>query len=327
MIPGRKLKNGVVRLDDIKAARERITPRIHKTPVMTSRTLDEMAGTNLFFKCEHLQVTGAFKFRGALNSVLQLSPEQRLAGVATHSSGNHGAALAHAAQIFNIPASIVMPNNATLAKRQAVEAYGGIVVECEPTLQAREATLRKLVDKSQARKHPVEVIPPYDDERVICGQGTAALEILEQVSDLDAIIVPVGGGGLLSGTSIVMKALCPQVKIYGAEPEMADDAHRSFHSGERVLAHEPQTIAEGLQTVLGEKNFEIIKKNVDDILLVSEAEIIEAMRLIWIRLKQVVEPSSSVALAAVLKNRNLFAARRIGVILTGGNVDLNYLPF
>lgn len=321
-------------LNDIKAARERIKPYINTTPVMTSRRLDQLSGANLFFKCEHLQVTGAFKFRGAINAVLQLQPElssglssgrktrTKPVAVATHSSGNHGAALSCAAQIFQIPAHIVMPVNATIAKRNAVEAYGGKIIDCEPTLEAREAALEDLVEKQS-----IEVIPPYDDERVICGQGTAALEMIEQIADLDAIVVPVGGGGLLSGVSIVIKSLCPQVKVYGAEPEMADDAYRSFHSGVRVLAHKPETIAEGLQTVLGEKNFEIIRKNVDDILLVSEVEIIQAMELIWSRLKQVVEPSSAVTLAAILKNRDLFAGKRTGMILTGGNVDLNNLPF
>lgn len=313
---------GKLDLDAIKAVSTRIGSFIHKTPIMTSHSLDEISGARLYFKCEHLQVTGAFKFRGAINAVLQLTKAGKRLGVATHSSGNHGAALARAAQLHGLKADVVMPNNATASKRIAVEAYGGVVTECEPTLAAREATLSALVAETGA-----EIIPPYDDYRIISGQGTVGLELFDQVSDLDSIVVPVGGGGLLSGVSLVSRELDSDVKIYGAEPEMADDAYRSLRSGIRVTEHLPKTMAEGLQTVLGERNFEIIKTRVDDILLVSEQEIAEAMGLIWTRLKQVVEPSSAVTLAAVLRYRELFAGKKVVMVLTGGNVDLNNLPF
>lgn len=309
-------------LEVIKAASSRIGSFIHKTPVMTSRTLDELSGAQLYFKCEHLQITGAFKFRGAINAVLQLSKAEKKLGVATHSSGNHGAALARAAQLHGLRADVVMPKNATTSKRIAVESYGGVVTECEPTLAAREATLSALVAETGA-----EVIPPYDDYRIISGQGTVGLELFAQVPDLDSIVVPVGGGGLLSGVSLVSRELDPGTKVYGAEPEMADDAYRSLKSGIRVTEHSPKTMAEGLQTVLGERNFEIIKTSVDGILLVSEKEIAESMGLIWTRLKQVVEPSSAVTLAVVLRYRELFAGQKVVMVLTGGNVDLNNLPF
>ena len=310
-----------VTLNDVVAARARIRPYIHETPVLSSELLNREAGATLLFKCEHLQKVGAFKARGAANTVFSLSPVEAKLGVATHSSGNHGAALARAAQLRGIPAHIVVPNNAKLAKVLAIEGYGGRVIRCESNLAAREATLKQVVAETNAT-----VVHPYDDERVIAGQGTTALEILEQVDDLDGVVIPVGGGGLLAGSSCVFKAMS-DVKVYGAEPKMADDAYRSFTSGVRVTEHTPKTIADGLQTTLGEKNFDMIRELVDGILLVSEDELVSAMGLIWSRLKQVVEPSSAVTLAAVIKYPDLFQNRKICLILTGGNVDLADLPF
>jgi threonine dehydratase len=310
-----------VTLNDILAARERIRPYIHETPVLSSEQLNRETGATLLFKCEHLQKVGAFKARGAANTVFSLSDAEAKPGVATHSSGNHGAALARAAQLRGIPAHIVVPNNAKLAKVAAIEGYGGLVIRCESSLVAREAILKQVVSETHAT-----VVHPYDDERVIAGQGTTALEILEQVDDLDGVVLPVGGGGLLAGSSCVFKSMS-DVKVYGAEPEMAGDAYRSFTSGVRVTEHIPNTIADGLQTTLGEKNFSMIRELVDNILLVSEEEIISAMRLIWSRLKQVVEPSSAVTLAAVIKYPQLFHNRKICLVLTGGNVDLADLPF
>jgi threonine dehydratase len=302
-----------VTIEDINAAYLRIRPHIHRTPVMQSESLDELAGCKMFFKCENLQKAGAFKSRGAVNAVFSISDQQLSKGVATHSSGNHGAALARAASLRCIPAYIVVPENAKQVKKEAIRAYGAEIIECEATLQARESTLAQVVRDTGAR-----VVHPYDDDLVIAGQGTAALEFLDQVSELDSLIVPVGGGGLLAGTAIVAY---PATAVYGAEPETADDAYRSFQSGQRVKSHIPNTICDGLLTTVGERNFEIINEKVSDILLVSEEEIIDAMSLLWTRLKQVVEPSSAVTLAAVLRNRALFSGLRVGLVLTGGNVD------
>ena len=253
--------------------------------------------------------------------VFSLSDEQAKAGVATHSSGNHGAALARAAQVRGIPAYIVVPDNAKLAKKSAIASYGGKVIECQSTLAAREETLKQVVSETGAL-----FVPPYDDEGIIAGQGTAALEILEQVNHLDSVVIPVGGGGLLAGCATVFKS-AGNVQVYAAEPENADDAYRSFKSGERVTSHVPDTIADGLQTTLGETNFRIIQQYVDDVLLVSESEIIEAMQLIWTRMKQVIEPSSAVTLAAVMRYPDVFRGKDVGLILTGGNVDVGDLPF
>ena len=312
----------MITLENIRIARKRIASHIKLTPLMESKSLNELSGARLFFKAEHLQLAGAFKIRGAVNAILQLPFDSVVSGVATHSSGNHGAALARAAQISNVRASVVMPVNATASKRQAVIHYGGKVIDCAPGLAAREETLRNHVAETGDI-----VIPPYDDERIICGQGTVALELAEQLPDLDAVVVPVGGGGLLGGISLTLKQMGMSTRIYGAEPESADDASRSFVSGVRVSSHEPNTICDGLQTVLGELNFAIIRKYTDDILLVSENEIVEAMKLIWTRMKQVIEPSSAVTLAAVLKYPSLFAGKSVALVLTGGNVDLNKLPF
>ena len=308
-----------VSIGDVEAAHLRIRQYVHKTSVVTSDLLDEMAGCRLFFKCEHLQKAGAFKTRGAVNAVLSLSDVEAARGVATHSSGNHGAALARAARIRNIPAYVVVPENAKQVKKDAMRSYGAEIIECESTLAAREKTLERVVGETAAI-----VVHPYNDDRVIAGQGTCALELFDQVVDLNALIVPVGGGGLLAGCATVAY---PKTHAYGAEPEMADDAYRSFNEGHLVKHHVPKTICDGLQTTLGERNFEIISEKVTDILLVTEQEIVDAMRLIWTRLKQVVEPSSAVTLAAVIRNKEAFAGQRVGLILTGGNVDLNDLPF
>ena len=308
-----------ISISDIEAAHLRIRQYVHKTSVVTSDLLDEMTGCRLFFKCEHLQKAGAFKTRGAVNAVLSLTELEARNGVATHSSGNHGAALARAARIRNIPAFVVVPENAKQVKKDAMQNYGAEIIECESTLTAREETLERVLQDTGA-----VVVHPYNDDRVIAGQGTAALELFDQVVDLDGVVVPVGGGGLLAGCALVAY---PDIHVYGAEPEMADDAYRSFNEGERVRYQVPNTICDGLQTTLGERNFEIIQDKVTDILLVSEAEIIDAMRLLWTRMKQIIEPSSAVTLAAVIRNKKVFEGQRLGLILTGGNVDLNDLPF
>ncbi|MFP6807506.1 MAG: pyridoxal-phosphate dependent enzyme [Pseudomonadales bacterium] len=308
-----------ISLYDIKAAHERIKPHIHMTPVVTSERLDEMTGCELFFKCENLQKAGAFKSRGAVNAVFSL-PESKLErGVATHSSGNHGAALARAAALRGMNAYIVIPENAKSVKKDAILGYGAKIIECESTLKAREEMLEKVVLETKAH-----VVHPYDDDDVIAGQGTAALELMDQVANLDAIMTPVGGGGLLAGCAIAVHG---QLACFAAEPEQADDAYRSLRSGKLVKNHVPNTICDGLQTTLGIRNFEIICGNVSEIFLVSENEIIDAMTLIWTRLKLVVEASSAVTFAAVLRNREIFSGQHVGLILTGGNVDLADLPF
>lgn len=307
-----------VTFTDVQDASRRILPHIHRTPVMESENLNELVGAKLFFKCEHLQKAGAFKTRGAVNAVFSLSDNEARKGVATHSSGNHGSALARAAMLRGIPAYIVLPRNAKTVKKATIRGYGAEIIECDPTLAAREARLAEVVGETGAT-----FIPPYDDDRIIAGQGTAALEMLDQVPALDALVVPVGGGGLLAGTCIVGKrGEEDSVIVYGAEPEMADDARRSFITGERVTEHVPNTIADGLLTTLGERNFTIIRDLADDILLVSETEIVEATHLIWTRLKQVVEPSAAVTLAAAIRYPELFDGKRAGLVLTGGNVDL-----
>lgn len=307
----------IVNLLDIKNAAQRIAGYIHHTPVIQSRTLNELCQCELFFKCENLQKVGAFKFRGAMNALLSLTSEERVHGVATHSSGNHAAALAYAAQLLDIPAYIVMPNNAPQVKQQAVVAYGGQITFCEPTLTAREQTLAQVTKQTGA-----VFIPPYNDERVIAGQGTAALELLEQTSELAVVITPVGGGGLISGTAIAVKSQYPHIQVIAAEPEQASDAYQSFYSGQLVSSINPNTIADGLRTTLGEINFAIIRQQVDDIKLCSEAMIKHAMLLIWQRLKIIVEPSAAVPLAVILQHQPDFANKRIGIILTGGNLDL-----
>jgi threonine dehydratase len=290
--------------------------------VLTSEHIDEIAGAHLFFKCENFQKTGAFKYRGASNAVLSLDNDTAMSGVATHSSGNHGAALAKAALQRGIAAHIVMPENASRVKFAAVRHYQGIVHVCKSTLQAREECLAALVKETGCT-----FVPPFDHAHIIAGQGTAAMEALQQVAEPDVIITPVGGGGLLAGTAIVSKDKNPQLRVLGGEPSGADDAFRSLQTGERILSQVPRTIADGLLTTLGDLNYDIIKSLVDGILVVDDAAIIEAMRLVWSRMKIVIEPSSAVPLAAVLQNKQSFIGQRVLIILTGGNVDLDRLPW
>ena len=309
-------------LDDIRTAHARIASHIHRTPVIGSRLLDERAECTALFKCENLQKVGAFKARGALNAVLGLDEHSAAAGVATHSSGNHGAALAMAAAVRGISARIVMPENASAVKKAAVAAYGGEIIECESTLAARESTLEAVVSR-----HGSHVVHPYDDPRIIAGQGTAALELLEQVEDLDVVVIPVGGGGLLAGMATVIKALAPEVEVLAAEPAGADDAFRSFGLGRWVPQENPQTIADGLLTSLGELNYAVIRERVDTILTVEDRMIVEAMKLQWTRLKTVVEPSGAVTFAALLEHPERFRGRRVACVISGGNVDIERLPW
>ena len=307
---------------DIQAAHDLIRPFIHRTPVMTCRSINQIVGAELFFKCENFQKVGAFKFRGAINAVFSLKEAEAQTGVGTHSSGNHAAALALAARMRGIEAHIVMPSNAPEIKKKAVAGYGARITLCEPTLQAREETLDKI-----ARQLGITIIHPYNNFKVICGQGTAAKELLEDTGVLDLVMCPVGGGGLLSGTSISVKALRPGCKVIAAEPGGADDAFRSFRDGFIHPSLHPDTIADGLLTSLGVLNFEIIRKNTDDILTATESSIVAAMRMIWERMKIIIEPSSALPLAVLLENKTRFAGQRIGIILSGGNVDLMKLPF
>ena len=308
--------------NDIKNAAIRIGKYIRRTPVFTSRSINEITGAELFFKCENFQRVGAFKFRGACNAVFSLDEKVISNGVATHSSGNHAAALALAASIRGVRSYIVMPDNAPSIKKKAVKGYGAEITFCEPTLQAREATLDLVVERTSAT-----VIHPYNNFDVICGQGTCALEVLEDVEKPDVVITPVGGGGLLGGTAISVKNISPSTTVYAAEPAGADDAYRSFKSGRLMPSVSPSTIADGLLTSLGELNFSIIQKYVDDIFTVPDESIVRAMRLIWERMKIIVEPSSAVPLAVVMDNPGIFRGKRVVVILSGGNVDLEKLPF
>lgn len=307
---------------DIRAAAKRISPYVHHTPVMTSRALNRIYDAELFFKCENFQRVGAFKIRGATNAVFSLSDDDARRGVATHSSGNHAAALALSARWRQVPACVVMPKNAPRVKIDAVREYGAEIVFCEPTLEAREAALAGVVDRMG-----VAVVHPYNDYRIIAGQGTAALEFFEDVPDLEAIMAPVGGGGLLSGTAIAAAALSPATNVFAGEPEGADDARRSFDSGTRVPSVNPSTIADGLLTSLGDLTFPIIQKHVAGILTVDDDGIAEVMRTVWERMKIVIEPSAAVPLAAVREHREVVAGRRIGIIVSGGNVDLDRLPW
>jgi len=309
-------------LRDIEDAAVRIRPFAHRTPVFTCGAINRRVDAQLFFKCENFQKVGAFKFRGACNAVMSLSEEAARAGVATHSSGNHAAALALAARLRHTTAHIVMPDNAPAVKRAAVEGYGGRIRFCQPTLAAREATLAEVVAETGAT-----VVHPYNDPRVIAGQGTAALELLEDVADLDVILAPVGGGGLLSGTAIATKGLSPRTRVIAAEPAGADDARRSLAEGRIVPSVNPRTIADGLLTSLGDLTFPIIQQHVEAIVAVSEEAIVAAMRLIWERMKIVVEPSAAVPLGALVEGALDVSGRRVGVILSGGNVDLNNLPW
>ena len=309
-------------LEDMMSARARIAPHIHRTPVLTSRMLNELTGAELFFKCENLQKAGAFKARGASNAVFGLSDEQAARGVATHSSGNHGTCLSYAAGRRGIPCTVVMPRTAPQAKKDAVRGYGGRVVECEPSTSSREAVFAEVVAATGA-----EFVHPYNDWRVIAGQATCSAELIEQVEGLDAVVAPIGGGGMISGTCLTLSNLAPGVKIYAAEPEQADDAYRSFKAGHIIADDAPETVADGLKVPLKELTWHFVKSHVTDILTASDPEIVEAMKLIWKRMKIVMEPSSAVPLATILKNPETFAGKRVGIIITGGNVDLDRLPW
>jgi len=309
-------------LSDIQAAHARIQPFVHRTPVLTSSAINEIAGCELFFKCENFQKVGAFKARGAANAVMKLSSEQRANGVATHSSGNHAAALARAASVAGIPSYIVMPSNAPEIKKKAVKGYGGEIIECEPTLQARETTLEAVVERTGAT-----FIPPFDYLDVIEGQATCALELLEDQPELDIIMAPVGGGGLLAGTALLVHYMNPQIQVIAGEPTGADDAFRSFHEGSIIPNTSTNTIADGLLTSLGKLPFAVIQEHVKDILLATDPQIIEAMRLVFERMKLVIEPSGAVPLAALLANKERFDGKKVGIIFSGGNVDLGKLPF
>lgn len=309
-------------LQDIFQAAERIKPYAHRTPVLANESLNQRVGAQVFLKCENLQKVGAFKFRGACNAVFSLTDDEAARGVATHSSGNHAQAVALAARMRGVPAYIVMPENAPQVKKDAVAGYGGKITYCEPTLPAREAALHQVVDSTGAA-----FIHPYDNERVIAGQGTAALELLADVPDLDAIIAPVGGGGLISGTSIAATETKKGIRVIGGEPEMADDAFLSLQAGKVLPSDHPQTIADGLLTSLSERTFSIIQSRVDQIVTVSEQGIVDAMRFVWERAKIVVEPSAAVAVGVLWERKIDLTRLKVGVILSGGNVDLGNLPW
>lgn len=308
--------------ENLLETQQRIQEFIHRTPVMSSQLINDIVGADIYFKCENFQKMGAFKMRGATNAILQLSEIEKEFGVATHSSGNFAQALALAAKVQGIKAYIVMPSNAPDIKKTAVKAYGGEVIECIPTLEARETTLNDVVNKTGA-----VFLHPYNDYNVIQGQATAAMELIEEHHNLNAIFAPVGGGGLLSGTALAAFHFSPNTKVIAGEPMGADDAWQSIQKGEIVPQTNPKTIADGLLTSLGDKTFPIIKEHVEDIIRVEENEIIAAMRLIWERMKIIVEPSSAVALAALIKEKKKYNGQKIGVILSGGNVELSKLPF
>jgi len=313
---------GSVNLDTIRATHERIRRYIHRTPVLTNSWLNDACRASLFFKCENFQKVGAFKARGATNAVFALDDETARRGVATHSSGNHGAAVARAAKLRGIPAHIVMPSNSAKVKIRAVEGYSAQVVFCEPTEESREMKCAEVINQTGAM-----LIHSFENEHVIVGQGTAAMELLEDIPDLDVIMCPVGGGGLLSGTAIAAKSMRPQIKVMAVEPENADDAAQSFRAGRRLVTEKKFTIADGLRTNIGEPNFAIIEQYVDDIVTVSEEAIVSAMRTIWETMKIVIEPSAAVPYAAIQGSKINLGSKRIGIILTGGNVDLDALPW
>lgn len=301
---------------DIEQAHDRIRPYVHRTPVLTSQSINDIAGCSIYFKCENLQNVGAFKARGAMNAALQLPADQRSKGIATHSSGNHAQAIARAGKILAVPAYIVMPNNAPLIKKEGVKGYGGQIFECEPNLKARETTLAEVIAKTGAAE-----IHPFNNYEVMTGQATAAKELIEDVNDLDFLMAPVGGGGLLSGTLMAAKHFSPKTKVIAGEPAGADDAYRSMQSG-KIEQSQSNTIADGLLTTLGDKTFPIIHENVTRVITVTDAEIVQAMRLIWERMKMIIEPSCAVPFAGLLKEKKPFAGRKVGIILSGGNVDL-----
>jgi threonine dehydratase len=312
----------IPKLTHINQAATRIRPYIHRTPVLTSTSINNIFQAQVFFKCENFQKVGAFKFRGACNAIFSLSDMEAEKGVATHSSGNHAAALSLAARIRGITAYIVMPRTAPGIKKAAVAGYSGKITYCEPTLEARESMLEEVVKRTSAK-----FIHPYNDYSVIAGQGTASLELIEDISDLDMIITPVGGGGLLSGTALLVSAISPTTKVIAAEPAGADDAYRSLQTGKILPSINPRTIADGLLTSLGDKTYPIIKKYVHQIVTVTDTFIINAMRLVWERMKIIIEPSAAVTLGAILEKKLDVIGKRVGIILSGGNVDLDNLPW
>ncbi len=309
-------------LADIQTAHNRIKPFIHRTPVMTSSLLNEYFNCELFFKCENFQKVGAFKFRGATNAVMSLTTEEKRRGVVTHSSGNHAAALALAARMNGVKANIVMPENAPVVKKNAVAGYGAEITFCKPTQQAREENTRLIIERTGAM-----LVHPYDNFNVICGQGTAALELLDEVTDLDIVVAPVGGGGLLSGTSTCVKGINSNIRVIAAEPLNANDAYISFTTGKIAPSVNPLTVADGLLTSLSELTYSVIRKNVDEILTTREETIIECMLLVWERMKIIIEPSSATVLAIIKENPEKFRGRKTGLIISGGNVDFRMLPF
>ncbi len=308
--------------DDMLAAHDRIRPHIRQTPVRTSDYLNELAGCDLYFKCENLQEPGAFKVRGATNAVFGLTDEQAKLGVATHSSGNHASCLSYAAMLRGIPCNVVMPRTAPQAKKDTVRRYGGVITECEPSTTSREATFAEV----QARTGG-DFVHPYNDPRVIAGQGTCSREFMEQTGGLDMVVAPIGGGGMISGTCLTLSTLAPETQVIAAEPELADDAYRSFKAGHIIADDAPKTIADGLLVPLKDLTWHFVSNHVSEIYTASEQEIIDAMKLTWKHLRVVMEPSSAVPLAVVLKHRPAFKGKRVGIIITGGNVDLDKLPW
>lgn len=308
--------------DDVLAAHDRIRPHIHRTPVLTSSYFNELTGAELFFKCENFQKAGAFKVRGACNAVFGLTEEQARLGVCTHSSGNHALSLSYAAGRRGIPCNVVMPRTAPEAKKDAVRGYGGVITECEPSTSSREEVFARVQAATGG-----EFVHPYNDPRVVAGQATCSRELLEQVEGLDAVIAPIGGGGMVSGTCLTISSIAPGVDVYAAEPKNADDAFRSFKAGHIIADDAPETVADGLKVPLKDLTWHFVKNHVTDIFTATEDEIIEAMKLTWKRMKIVMEPSCAVPLATILKNKDVFRWRRVGVVITGGNVDLDKLPW
>lgn len=320
--PGSNEQSTPPGIQAIREAAKRIEPYAHRTPVLTCESINKIVDASVFFKCENFQKVGAFKFRGACNAVFTLTEKEANRGVATHSSGNHAAALSLAARMRGIKALIVMPRTSLEVKKAAVKGYGGEIIYCEPTLDSRESTLARAVEETGAT-----FIHPYNDYRIIAGQGTAALELLEEVPDLDIVMAPIGGGGLMSGTALAVHSVSSNVQIIGVEPEGADDAYRSLIAGRIIPSVNPRTIADGLLTSLGDLTFPIIKSHVERIVTVSDEAIIIAMRLVWERMKIIVEPSASVTVGALIEKKIDFSRKRVGVIISGGNVDLDNLPF
>ncbi len=308
--------------DDMLAAHERIKPHIRHTPVRTSNYLNELTGAQLFFKCENLQEPGAFKVRGASNAVFGLSDSQAQKGVATHSSGNHASCLSYAAMLRGIPCNVVMPRTAPQAKKDTVRRYGGRITECEPSTSSREETFAKVQAETGG-----DFVHPYNDGRVIAGQGTCAKEFMEQTDGLECVVAPIGGGGMISGSCLTLSTLAPETQVIAAEPEQADDAYRSFKAGHIIADDAPKTIADGLLVPLKDLTWHFVSEHVSEIYTASEREIIDAMKLTWKHLRVVMEPSSAVPLATVLKNPDVFKGKRVGIIITGGNVDLDKLPW